>query len=78
MRRKYSGHRRQSIMGYEETPNQSLELNLNDDITCDNEDCIVYGNNVFCRGRERECTLYRIWERKMIRASKRREKDGKN
>ena len=75
MIRKYKGHRRQSIMIHEGAPGQSLESSLNEDITCDNNDCVVYGDNIFCRGRERECELYKIWERKMIRRSN---TDGKN
>ena len=39
------------------------------EITCDNEKCKSYGENNFCYGNERDCEIYRIWERKMIKKS---------
>jgi len=39
-------------------------------ITCDNENCEVYGDMWWCYlNQERNCGIYREWEQKLIRKS---------
>ena len=49
---------------------KQLEIEANQEPTCDNEGCIVYAEKNFCYGNERDCWLYREWERKLINSNK--------
>jgi len=42
-------------------------------VTCDNEECPVYGDMWWCYlGNERSCRLYKEFEEKLIRKSRRK------